>query len=112
MREVRWGFGGTPLFEDITFNIEKGQRVCLVGRNGVGKSTMLKLCSGELLPDGGTVWRGQGITVAALEQDVPPGFEGTVFEVVAEGLGETGHGGRLVHEIHLTQHGTFELVHD
>ena len=90
MRDVRWGFGGPPLFEDITFNIEKGQRVCLVGRNGVGKSTMLRLFSGELLPDGGTVWRGQGITVAALEQDVPPGFEGTVFEVVAEGLGETG----------------------
>jgi ATP-binding cassette subfamily F protein uup len=51
---------------------------------------MLKLFSGELLPDRGTVWRQQGITVAALEQDVPPGFDGTIFEVVAEGLGETG----------------------
>ena len=51
---------------------------------------MLKLFSSELLPDSGTVWRQQGITVAALEQDVPPGFDGTIFEVVAEGLGETG----------------------
>jgi ATP-binding cassette subfamily F protein uup len=56
----------------------------------VGKSTLLKLFSGELLADSGTVWRQQGITVAALKQDVPPGFDGTIFEVVAEGLGETG----------------------
>ena len=90
MRDVCWGFGGPPLLENITLQMEKGERVCLVGRNGVGKSTMLKLFGGELLPDNGTVWRGQGITVAALEQDVPPGFDGTIFEVVAEGLGKTG----------------------
>jgi ATP-binding cassette subfamily F protein uup len=90
MRDMCWGFGGPPLLENITVQIEKGERVCLVGRNGVGKSSMLKLFSGELLPDSGTVWRQQGITVAALEQDVPPGFDGTIFEVVAEGLGETG----------------------
>ena len=90
MRDMCWGFGGPPLLENITVQIEKGERVCLVGRNGVGKSSMLKLFSSELLPDSGTVWRQQGITVAALEQDVPPGFDGTIFEVVAEGLGETG----------------------
>ena len=90
MRDMCWGFGGPPLLENITLQIEKGERVCLIGRNGVGKSSMLKLFSGELFPDSGTVWRQQGITVAALEQDVPPGFDGTIFEVVAEGLGETG----------------------
>jgi ATP-binding cassette subfamily F protein uup len=90
MRDMCWGFGGPPLLENITVQIEKGERVCLVGRNGVGKSSMLRLFSGELFPDSGTVWRQQGITVAALEQDVPPGFDGTIFEVVAEGLGETG----------------------
>jgi ATP-binding cassette subfamily F protein uup len=90
MRDVSWGFGGLPLLENITLQIEKGDRICLVGRNGVGKSTMLKLISGELIPDSGEVWRRQGITIAALEQDVPPGFEGTIFEVVAEGLSETG----------------------
>ena len=90
MRDMCWGFGGPPLLDNITLQIEKGERVCLVGRNGVGKSSMLKLFSGELFPDSGTVWRQQGITVAALEQDVPPGFDGTIFEVVAEGLGETG----------------------
>jgi ATP-binding cassette subfamily F protein uup len=90
MQGVSWGFGGLPLLDNITLQIEKGDRICIVGRNGVGKSTMLKLISAELVPDSGEVWRQQGITIAALEQDVPPGFDGTIFEVVAEGLGETG----------------------
>ena len=90
MRNMCWGFGGPPLLENITLQIEKGERVCLVGRNGAGKSTLLKLFSGELIPDGGTVWHQQGISVAALKQDVPPGFDGTIFEIVAEGLGQKG----------------------
>jgi ATP-binding cassette subfamily F protein uup len=90
MREVCWGFTRPPLLENITFQIEKGERVCLVGRNGVGKSTLLKLLGGKLLPDSGEVWHRQGVRVAALEQDVPEGFDGTIFDVVAEGLGETG----------------------
>ena len=90
MRNVCWGFGEPPLLENVTFQIGKGERVSLVGRNGVGKSTLLKLLSGEMLPDSGDIWRQQGISVAALEQDVPAGFDGTIFDVVAEGLGETG----------------------
>jgi ATP-binding cassette subfamily F protein uup len=90
MRDVCWGFGDPPLLENITLQIEKGERVCLLGRNGVGKSTMLKLFGGEILPDSGDIWRQQGITVAALGQDVPPGFDGTIFDVVAEGLGKKG----------------------
>jgi ATP-binding cassette subfamily F protein uup len=90
MRDVCWGFGEAPLLENVTFQIEKGERVCLVGRNGVGKSTLLKLLAGAMQPDSGDVWRRQGISVAALEQDVPAGFDGTIFDVVAEGLGETG----------------------
>ena len=90
MRNVCWGFGEPLLLENVTFQIEKGERVCLVGRNGVGKSTLLKLLGGEMLPDSGEIWRRQGISVAALEQDVPAGLDGTIFDVVAEGLGETG----------------------
>ena len=90
MRDVCWGFAEPPLLENLTFQIEKGERVCLVGRNGVGKSSLLKLLSGEMLPDSGDIWCRQGISVAALEQDVPAGFEGTIFDVVAEGLGQTG----------------------
>ncbi len=90
MRNVSWGFGGPPLLDDITFQIDKGERVCLVGRNGVGKSTMLKLVAGEFPPDSGAVWRGSGIAVASLQQDVPADFSGTIFEVVAEGLDNSG----------------------
>jgi ATP-binding cassette subfamily F protein uup len=90
MRDVCWGFGEPPLLENVTFQIERGERVGLVGRNGVGKSTLLKLLGGEMLPDGGDIRRRQGISVAALEQDVPAEFGGTIFDVVAEGLGETG----------------------
>ena len=90
MRDVCWGFGEAPLLENVNFQIEKGERVCLVGHNGAGKSTLLKLLGGAMLPDSGDIWRRQGISVAALEQDVPAGFDGTIFDVVAEGLGETG----------------------
>ncbi len=90
MRDVCWGFGDPPLLEKVTFQIAKGERVCLLGRNGVGKSTLLKLLAGAILPDSGDVWRQQGATVAVLEQDVPTGFDGTIFDVVAEGLGPKG----------------------
>lgn len=90
MREVCWGFGDSPLLENITLQIEKGERIGLLGRNGVGKSTLLKIVSGAISPDSGDVWREQNITIAALEQDIPSRDDGTVFDVVAEGLGETG----------------------
>ena len=90
MRDVCWGFGEPPLLENITFQIEKGERVCLVGRNGVGKSTLLRLLSGDMRPDGGEIWRQQGISVATLDQEVPAGFDGTILEVVTEGFGEIG----------------------
>ena len=90
MREVCWGFGDPLLLEKITFQISKGERVCLLGRNGVGKSTMLKLLAGEILPDSGDIWRQHGATVAVLEQDVPIGFNGTIFDVIAEGFGLNG----------------------
>ncbi|RTZ98504.1 MAG: ABC transporter ATP-binding protein [Deltaproteobacteria bacterium] len=90
MRDVCWGFGDPPLLENVTFRIEKGERVCLVGRNGVGKSSLLKLLDGRILPDRGDIHRRQGVVVAALAQDVPATYDGTIFDVVAEGLGETG----------------------
>ena len=90
MRQVCWGFAEQPLLENVSFQIEKGERVGLVGRNGVGKSTLLKLLSGSILPDSGEIWRRQGVSVAALEQDVSAKIDGTIFDVVTRGLGETG----------------------
>ncbi|OQW99677.1 MAG: ABC transporter ATP-binding protein [Desulfobacteraceae bacterium A6] len=90
MRDVCWGFGNAPLLENVNLQIEKGQRICLLGRNGVGKSSLLKLLCNTILPDSGDIWRQQGITIAILEQEVPSGSDGTIFEVVALGLGEKG----------------------
>ena len=78
------------MIDGVTFHIERGQRVCLLGRNGAGKSSLFKLLQGKMSPDGGEIWRQQGVTVAELAQDVPAEFDGTVFDVVAGGLGEKG----------------------
>jgi ABC transport system ATP-binding/permease protein len=90
MRDVSWGFDDPPLLENINFQIEKGERVCLLGRNGVGKSTFLKLLSGEVAPDHGEIWRQQGVSVASLKQDVLTSFDSTIFDLVAQGLGDLG----------------------
>jgi ATP-binding cassette subfamily F protein uup len=90
LRNIGWGLGGAPLIEDASLQIEPGQRICLLGRNGVGKSTLLKLIEGVLDADGGDIWRQQGLTISALKQEVPTEPDGTVFEVVAKGLGELG----------------------
>ena len=90
MHDVCWGFGDPPLLENINFTLEKGERVCLLGRNGVGKSTLLKLVSGRMVPDSGDIWCSQGVTISWLTQGVPEDADGTIFEIVAEGFGETG----------------------
>ncbi|MFC1886698.1 ATP-binding cassette domain-containing protein [Thermodesulfobacteriota bacterium] len=89
-RDVCWGFGKPLLLDHATFQIEKGERVCLMGRNGVGKTTMLKLLCNEIHPDSGEIWQKQGVSVSKLEQDVPAGLDGTIFDVMAGGLGEKG----------------------
>ncbi|MBF0461212.1 MAG: ATP-binding cassette domain-containing protein [Magnetococcales bacterium] len=89
MRDVSIRFGGPALLEGVQFFIEPGERVCLVGRNGTGKTTLMKLLAGELQPDSGEVVRQKGMRVARLEQGVPGGLTGTVRAVVAGGLGAT-----------------------
>jgi ATP-binding cassette subfamily F protein uup len=102
-RHVHLGYGSVPLLDDVSFGIERGERLCLVGRNGAGKSTLLRLVTGEILPDDGEIVRAQGLKVAALAQEVPQDATGSVFHVVAQGLGEAGalveryH--RLTHEV-------------
>ena len=90
-------FGGPPVLDGASFSIERGERVSLVGRNGAGKSTLMKLLDGSLAPDSGSVVRQGGGTVARLEQEIPDEVDGTIFEVVAEGLGENG---RLLSRYH------------
>lgn len=78
-------FGGEPLLEDVTLNIEEGDHVCILGANGAGKSTLLKILSGKIEPDTGDMIRSAHVRLAYLPQDVPADREGTTFDVVAEG---------------------------
>ncbi|MFK8933617.1 MAG: ABC transporter ATP-binding protein [Acinetobacter sp. GWC1_38_13] len=87
LRDVHLAFGGPALLDGANFNLERGERVCLIGRNGEGKSTLLKLIEGSLLPDSGEVSIQNGLTVSMLAQDVPMD-SGKVADIVADGAGE------------------------
>ncbi len=88
LKDIALSFGGLPLLNGIDLQIEPGERVCLVGRNGEGKSSLMKILAGEIEPDRGEITRQKGLRVARLTQEVPVGTTGTVYEVVAAGLGE------------------------
>ena len=87
LQNITLAFGGPPIFDGISLRICEGDRLCLLGRNGTGKSTLLKLISGEIPPERGDVHRMQGLRVALVSQDVPRELEGSVYEIVAAGMG-------------------------
>jgi len=88
--DVSLAFGGPNLLEGIGFRVQPGERVCLLGRNGAGKSSLLKVLAGELPPDSGEISREVGLETGYLPQNVPGGMEGEVYEVAAQGLGAMG----------------------
>jgi ABC transport system ATP-binding/permease protein len=88
--KISLAYGHLPLLFHVDFQIDAGERVCLVGRNGAGKTTLFRVITGTAVPDEGEVWRAETLRVAHLEQEVPPDTEQTIFEVVAGGLGEIG----------------------
>lgn len=90
LRDLHLAFGGPQLLSGASLTLDKGERICLVGRNGTGKSTLLKIISGQIKPDEGVVEVQPGIKIAWLEQEVPQDARGTVFDVVASGLGRVG----------------------
>ncbi|MCU4420015.1 ATP-binding cassette domain-containing protein [Acinetobacter lwoffii] len=96
LRDVQLAFGGPALLNGANFNLERGERVCLIGRNGEGKSTLLKLIEGSLLPDSGEVSLQNGITISMLAQDVPMD-SGRVADIVADGAGEASEVLRAYH---------------
>jgi len=87
---VAISYGRAPLLEDASFQIDAGERVCLIGRNGAGKSTLLRVVDGEVTPDAGEVWRAPGLRIARLAQELPLGDDTTVYDAVADGLAELG----------------------
>ncbi len=83
LRDIVVGFGGDPLFEGAELQLTPGMRACLVGRNGSGKSTIMKIIAGLFEPDGGEIYLEPGLTVGYLPQDVPLPADGTVADFVA-----------------------------
>jgi ATP-binding cassette subfamily F protein uup len=90
LQEVDLGFGGPLLLENVNLQIERGERVGLIGRNGMGKSSLLKLVLGEHAPDSGQVARQQNAQLSFLPQEVPQGLTGTVTDIVAMGFDAAG----------------------
>lgn len=90
LRNIELGYGGPLLLKGVDLAIERGERIGLVGRNGCGKSSLMKIIAGEIKPDGGSIDTVERLRIARLEQDLPPAYSGSVFDVVAQGLGAAG----------------------
>jgi ABC transport system ATP-binding/permease protein len=82
---VSVAYGHLPLLDAVSLQVDAGERVAVIGRNGTGKSTLLKIISGEIPVDAGSVWREPALRIARLEQDVPLSADRSVFDVVADG---------------------------
>ena len=100
--DVSLAYGATPLLDGVSWQIARGERVCIIGRNGTGKSSMLKLVKGDQRPDDGNIWRAPSLKIGELPQELPPADERTVYDVVAEGLAEVGQ--LIAQYHHLSQH--------
>lgn len=90
LRNIRLSFGAAPLLDGVNLIVEKGERLCLVGRNGAGKSTLMKVIAGDIVPDEGHLEHNPGLKIARLVQEVPEDAQGSIYEVVAQGLGQQG----------------------
>ncbi len=99
--DVSLAYGAMPLLDKVSWQIARGERVCIIGRNGTGKSSMLRLVKGEQNADDGEIWRAPALKIGELPQEMPCADERTVFDVVAEGL--AGVGDLLAQYHHLSQ---------
>ena len=88
--QISHAYGHLPLLDKAALQVEPGERIAIIGRNGTGKSTLMQIIGGEMQPDAGTVWTQPGARVARLVQDVPLSANLPVFDVIAQGLGDLG----------------------
>jgi len=110
LQRVDYSVGGPLLLEHVDLAIDPNERVCIVGRNGEGKSTLLRLMAGEIKADDGEVRVQGGVRIARLAQEVPQDTAGSVFDVVASGLGDIG--ALLAQYHHLIACGELEQLGD
>lgn len=94
LQNISLAFGDRPLLKDVDFTLNRGDRVSLIGRNGEGKSSLLKVILGDITPDDGDVLIDKGYRVASLSQEIPRDLTQTVYDVVAEGV--PGAGKKLI----------------
>lgn len=90
IENVSLAYGLDPLLDHVKLQISAGERICLIGRNGAGKSSLLKIIEGSERADSGSIWRKPDLRMARLAQELPQNISSTVYEFVAEGLAETG----------------------
>ncbi len=101
LNDVSLALGHRPLLDHVDLRVAAGERICVVGRNGMGKSTLFRLISGQIEPDDGEIWRKDGLHISCLDQEVPAATSDTIFEAVASGLGDLG---RLLSDYHSVSH--------
>ena len=113
LEKVSLAFGHHKLMDRVEVSIEPKERLCLVGRNGTGKSSLLKVINGEIKPDDGRVIMQNQLKIAKLDQDVPIDIERSVYDVVVDGLGDLA---QLIADYHAvivkSEHDTSEAVMD
>ena len=91
LRNINVSFGGPLVLEKINLQVDKGERLCIIGRNGEGKSTLMKVVCGEVAPGEGVVALSPGLRIAMLTQEIPHDLDGSVYDIVARGLDEVGN---------------------
>lgn len=90
VKNVTLNFGTQIVLDNVNLEISKGQRICLIGRNGTGKSSLLKIIEGSVIPDSGEVIVHNNAIVASMIQEVPNDMQGSIADVMLEGLGSLG----------------------
>jgi ABC transport system ATP-binding/permease protein len=102
LSNIAIAYGTHALLNKENFQLDIGERVGLLGRNGEGKSTLMKIIAGNVLPDGGEIWREPELKLAWLEQAPELPDEATIYDAVASGLGELGDVIARYHALSLT----------
>jgi ATP-binding cassette subfamily F protein uup len=101
LQEIIIAFGGPRVFDQLSLQIEAHERIALLGRNGTGKTTLMKVLAGHMGVDGGQIVRQQGVQITHLPQEIPTDITGNVFDIVASGLGKRGE---LLKDYHHVSH--------
>lgn len=101
LRDISFHMGQHKLLDKVNFGVEKGERICLIGRNGSGKSSLFRVIQGEMISDDGLIERSQDLKIAALAQEPSGSENGSTFDVIAQGLGDAG---KLIAEYHDVSH--------